>query len=470
MSKFAAAPFHRFCRKHGGWCCLAFSTLTLPASSVAAANTPDPALRRSDELDIRRLGRVSDTERSALRVAWRAAQTGEEEVRSVQDMLDSLRRMEATVGEIDRLVRGISAPAPLVTPVAPVAPVGPVAPVAVQRPEPADHGSRWALAAGALLVLLALWWFRRRDSGKPPGAAIAPSAEAAPDLAAAALEPFPATAAPVEPLPATAPPVEPAAATKPPPSMPVRGEPAGEAPAEAPPGEAYQSTVVLKTAPALPPLSASNQKPPAAPAVAEITPAAPPPATGIQAIDFSLEDAEPEAVARANARVPVPRTNTRPRVPERRQELHVEPTLQLAEIMLSMGLQQGAAKALVEYVEAHPREAVYHWLKLLGIYRDGGHRQDFEATATKLRKHFNIHAERSPCPGEAPTLESFPRVAQQVQSTWHRPDECIAYLQHLLKDNRDGERMGFPQSVAEEFLLLIEVLKGTSGATQSVGL
>ena len=168
----------------------------------------------------------------------------------------------------------------------------------------------------------------------------------------------------------------------------------------------------------------------------------------------------------------MPRTNVRSRVPERRQELNVEPTLQLAEIMLSMGLQQGAAKALVEYVEAHPGEAVYHWLKLLGIYRDGGHHRDFEETAAKLRRHFNIQAQESPSPDRTgvPTLESFPRLAQQVQKIWPRPDECIAYLQHLLKDNREGERMGFPQSVAEEILLLIEVLKGTSGATQSVGL
>ena len=168
--------------------------------------------------------------------------------------------------------------------------------------------------------------------------------------------------------------------------------------------------------------------------------------------------------------MPVPRVNTRPMVPERRQPLNVEPTLQLAEIMLSMGLQQSAAQALVEYAEANPREAVYHWLKLLGIYRDGGHHKDFEETAAKLRRHFNIQAQDSASAGEAPTLESFPRIAEQIQRTWARPEECIAYLRHLLKDNRDGERMGFPQSVAEEFLLLIEVLKGASGAPQTVGL
>ena len=40
------------------------------------------------------------------------------------------------------------------------------------------------------------------------------------------------------------------------------------------------------------------------------------------------------------------------------------------------------------------------------------------------------------------------------------------YLRHLIEDNRDGARAGFPQSVAEEILLLVEILKETSGADQ----
>ena len=447
MSKPAATPV-RVCKKHSVWRCLALSALTLLAASVAAASIPEPTLRRSEELDIRRLGKVSDDERAALRVTWRAAQTGAEETRSVQEMLDSLRRMEATVGEIGRLVRDIPAPPPL------------VAPVAVKPPEPADHRLRWALAAAALLVLPILWWFRRRDSVDKPDATLALSPEASPDPAASARAP----------LPAMAPPLDAATSSKAPKSIPVRSEPAGEAPDETPPVEPYLSTVVIQPPPVAAPVPAADLERTVSLAAAAATPAAPPPPAKPAAIDFSLEDADPEMVARANARVPVPRTNVRPRVPERRQELNVEPTLQLAEIMLSMGLEQGAAKALVEYVEAHPGEAVYHWLKLLSIYRAGGHRKDFEETAAKLRKQFNIQADDSPSAGEAPTLESFPRLAEQIQRTWARPEECMAYLRHLLKDNRDGERMGFPQPVAEELLLLIEVLKRTSGATQSVGL
>jgi hypothetical protein len=46
------------------------------------------------------------------------------------------------------------------------------------------------------------------------------------------------------------------------------------------------------------------------------------------------------------------------------------------------------------------------------------------------------------------------------------PRNASDYLRHLLEDNREGSRAGFPQPVAEEILLLIEILKATSGADQ----
>jgi hypothetical protein len=186
-------------------------------------------------------------------------------------------------------------------------------------------------------------------------------------------------------------------------------------------------------------------------------------------MEFTLEDEDPETIARANARIPVPRKPNRDtHLPERRQEVAIEPTLQLAEIMLSMGLTQGAAQTLIEYTDANPRQAVYHWLKLLAIYRDSGQRKDFEETAEKLRKFFNIQAADAavPNPGEAPTLENFPRIAEQVEKLWSQPEECRTYLRQLLEDNRDGLRIGFPQPVAEEFLLLDEILKITAGTRQ----
>ncbi len=537
---------------HIGWLCAALSALaSLPSAAVFAA-TPDPALRRSEHLDARRLGKVSDGERSVLRVEWRAALSGEEEARSVQEMLDSLRRTEETVAEISRLLRGIPVQKPVAAAVAaeppksdspghkpvvaavaaeppksdspghkpvvaavaaePPKPGSPVqkpvvaavtaeppesdspvqkpvvAAVAAEPPksdspvrkpvvaavaaEPAksdSHGSRLLVANIATGCLVALWWFRRRNSAKYSKAVPSTAPEADPPVAAP-LTIMPAMAAPVATTPAKAPIVATPAIA--PSAAPAHVAPAAEPRREAARLEPRIANEAIKTAPVPTPVTVPAVAQTALPKRAEVKPLAPPPAAEALAIDFSLDEADPESVARANARVPKPRASASPSVTEIPQETNVEPTLQLAEIMLSMGLEQGAAQALLEYTETNPRQAVYHWLKLLGIYRKRGLQTEFTETAEKLRKHFNVQAEdwvRADT-GETPTLEKFPRVAEQVQKTWLQPAECLSYLRHLLEDNRDGARAGFPQAVAEEILLLIEILKGTSDAGQTVGL
>lgn len=427
--------------------------------AAAAAATADLQLRTADTLDAKRIGRASDDERAVLRVEWRAAQSGVDEAHAVDEMLGSLRRMEGTVAELGRLIRNV--------PARPAA----VAAVAADQAEAESFDVRWALAAAATAaaVLLAFWWSRRRDSAQPPAArpdampATRPVVESSP--AAILAEPLPAAI--VEPAPASTPPmfVEHLAEL---PAAPAKPELAAQPPSEQPLHEDFAATVIIKPQPEHVPTPeaqpaalalAANDEAPATAAAAETPP-----------IEFSLEDEDPEAVARANARIPVPRTRSgQPHVPERRKDRNVEPTLELAEIMMSMGLQQSAAQALLEYSENNPRQALYHWLKLLDIYRNAGHQDDFKETAEKLRQHFNIHADDWGVEGsgDEPALENFSRVAQHVQTIWSRADECMAYLQHLLEDNREGSRAGFPRPVAEEIMLLIEILKETSGANQA---
>jgi hypothetical protein len=415
MPKSAAILFPS-CRKHVVWLCAGFAGLTLLPPALAAID--DPALRRSDKIDLRRLGKVSEDERSVLRIEWRVAITGVDEARSVNEMLDNLRRMEGTMAAVSILVRNMPARQPVAAPVAGV------------PPDSDGNFPRLMVANIAAACLVALWWFRRR---KP--AATARTA-AAPDTGREQSGIADAPAA--------------VALTTAPPPPKGRGDELRIEPRMA--SEASPPAVATATAPQ----AAASANPPAS--IPAATAAAPQPLD----VDFSMEEADPETVARANARVPVPRTDNGPtRLPERRQETKVEATLQLAEIMLSMGLEQGAAQALVEYTEANPRDAVYHWLKLLGIYRKRGLHKEFAETAEKLRQNFNIQAEyvAQAGTGEVPTLEKFSRVAEHVQEIWSRPAECIDYLRRLLEDNREGARAGFPQSVAEEILFLVEILQ-----------
>lgn len=421
---------------------LCAAAVLVPA--LAAAAVPEPTLRASRQLDTGRLGKVSEGERAVLRVEWRSSMTGAEEAQAVQHMLDSLRRMEDTTAQIGRLVRGI----PASRPAAPATP-----------PEPeTDIKSLATGAAAATLLLLPLFWFTRRKL--TTGAETPTRTE--PPLAA------PADAAPAEAIAVARPPADAPPENIPQPiDLPLESEPVPATTIYA--ASEQEATATPEPIPAAAEVTAA---PPANTAPAE--PAqermeAPPHPAEVPPIEFSLEDEDPETVARANARIPVPRKpSPTPHVPERRQEISIEPTLQLAEIMLSMGLTQGAAQALIEYTDANPRQAVYHWLKLLAIYRDTGQRKDFEETAEKLRKFFNIQAAgtASADPGEPPTLESFPRIAEQIVRLWSQPEQCQAYLRQLLEDNRNGSRIGFPQSVAEEFLLLGEIIKIDAGRRQ----
>ncbi len=391
-------------RRSLGWLCAALSALILLPPAAALAATSDPALRRSEQLDIRRLGKVSDDERAVLRVEWRAAVTGVDEARSIQDMLDSLRRMQGTIGDISRLIRAIPARQSVVEA------------AATEPPESPFDDKTLALAGSAVIGLMAIWWSRRRDVAVPPAA-----------------------------------------------------PPASEVPPEAGP-PVVAKTVEILPPPAPAPVAPTLLKPAETSSPGQSGPTAPPHADDNGSIGFSLEEADPESVARANERLEKLQALDRRKEPERQKDSNVEPTLELAGIMLSLGLEQGAAQTLVEYIDANPRQALHHSIKLLEIYRDSGHRKDFKEAAEKLRQNFNIQAEDwiRESTAEAPTLEGFSRLSQHIQDTWSRPTECIVYLENLLEDNREGSRAGFPWPVAEEILLLIDILKETSGAAQTV--
>ena len=135
--------------------------------------------------------------------------------------------------------------------------------------------------------------------------------------------------------------------------------------------------------------------------------------------------------------------------------------LELADVMSSMGMGDGAAQTLVERIKANPRQALTHWLKLLDVYRKTGKREEFEKAADEMRTAFNVkpgswdgsdkHADAS--------VENYPHIAKQIKELWPKP-ECSEYLLSLLADNRDGQREGFPLAVIEEIVLLLAVLRG----------
>ncbi len=140
--------------------------------------------------------------------------------------------------------------------------------------------------------------------------------------------------------------------------------------------------------------------------------------------------------------------------------------VELADIMISFGRVQGAAETLAEFIRGNPREAVTPWLKLLEVYRAAGLRGEFETIAGELNKTFNVTAVNwdnyQTLRAASTSLEDLPHIAETLQRSW-RTTACQRYLQQLLRDNRDGTRVGFPFTVIDEILTLSAILEEELG-------
>jgi pilus assembly protein FimV len=132
-----------------------------------------------------------------------------------------------------------------------------------------------------------------------------------------------------------------------------------------------------------------------------------------------------------------------------------------ADTMIAIGLNESAARSLENHIRSHPRRALSHWLRLLDLYRNSGLRAEFDQAAERLNRQYNVALVDWQVPANdeiQDSLERFPHVRARLVALWPG-DESVAYLQHLLDDNRDGTRLGFSRAVTDEILLLQTVLR-----------
>ena len=171
-----------------------------------------------------------------------------------------------------------------------------------------------------------------------------------------------------------------------------------------------------------------------------------------------------------------------------KEDHEFNPVMELAEIMLSFGRVKGAAQALQEYIEKSPDEALQPWMKLLEVYRQGDMREEFAGVSEKLKLHFNVApadwdsmadcASRPVTPideetasieqllNHLPNIARMSRIRDEVTRTWDSP-EGFEYLNSLLRDNRAGERQGFPLATVSELLYLMDILEKRLSHTPS---
>jgi hypothetical protein len=399
---------------------IAIAALLSP--SALAAPLPEPTLRLTPAITVPSAEFPAE-ERAVLRVEYLAAQTRMTEADIVGDILGRVRRMDAMIKDIRTLVD--ARPQPELAQASNQAPLpgaaattGPAHAKPLPSPPPlADDSTAFpdeTLILRALMasVILFLFWLlgKRHNYFKAQrlkAAAEAPDHSAPPTLIP---EDDALVAEPPQPAP---PPVEIVHA-------------AFEPPAEFKPIEPVAARPVPAMAPAAQPIVAPLDLV----TIADFVPAMPASAPQKPAIEPGTDQ-----------------------------------SLELAEIMVSMGLAQGAADALSERIRSDPRRALYHWLKLLDVYRRSDMKEEFERTAQELRQSFNVQPEDWTVQGSGSiSLEDYPHLAAQLQQLWPTP-ACAGFLQGLLEDNRGGTRHGFPQSVAEEILLLEKLIAREATST-----
>ena len=72
-------------------------------------------------------------------------------------------------------------------------------------------------------------------------------------------------------------------------------------------------------------------------------------------------------------------------------------------------------------------------------------------------------------PDAPASLEDFPRLVENVCKLWS-DDQALPYLESLLVDDRDGERVGFDLPVYREIIMLIGIATAAArGRRQAAG-
>lgn len=144
------------------------------------------------------------------------------------------------------------------------------------------------------------------------------------------------------------------------------------------------------------------------------------------------------------------------------EEHDSESILREAKMLMAQGSAEDAMEHLKWAIRAKSKVGINVWLYLLEVLRQQNLKLDFEKFAFEMHQNFNVMTplweQRTVPMVVAQSLEDFPYIVKFLTTKWPN-EKIISYLEKLIQDNRGGERSGFSQSVIEEILLLIVVLK-----------
>ncbi|MET3107483.1 pilus assembly protein FimV [Oxalobacteraceae bacterium GrIS 2.11] len=146
----------------------------------------------------------------------------------------------------------------------------------------------------------------------------------------------------------------------------------------------------------------------------------------------------------------------------RGQSIHIEEIsdiTQEAEFWMSVNDPHRAIEILEPQSRDENPSTPITWLYLLDLYRLVGDEDNYKDLRQRFKFKFNakipnFHEEI--VPGSARNFEDFPHLVSNCCALWNT-DDIVAYLESLLVDDREGERVGFDLPVYRDILFLLSI-------------
>ncbi len=139
----------------------------------------------------------------------------------------------------------------------------------------------------------------------------------------------------------------------------------------------------------------------------------------------------------------------------------ISDVMQEAEFWLSIKDPQRAIEILEpQSMNDHPGTPVM-WLLLLDLYRMVGNRDQYNQLRIRFKQKFNsniLEYSELPSPNSIKFLCDFEHLTSKLTAFWNT-NYILPFLDSLLIDDREGERVGFELSVYQDILMLIAISK-----------
>jgi hypothetical protein len=131
---------------------------------------------------------------------------------------------------------------------------------------------------------------------------------------------------------------------------------------------------------------------------------------------------------------------------------------QEAEFWMSVNDPERAIEILEPQIDlAHPDSPV-PWLYLLDLYSVVNNKAKYDSLRDRFIVTFNAIIPQAPATADVRQLEDFSHLIKHICELWNRTG-IVAFLQSLLVDDRDGNRVGFELPVYRDILMLIAVAR-----------